>query len=131
MKKSQQGVTKMMDKEFFTGINYWGSESAINMWSEFNEESIEKDMKLLESVGITHLRVFPLWSVFQPLKALYGPYAVYEYGFGEDRLPDTDAGRAGVSEEACVKFKKFCDLAEKHNMRLIVALITGHMSFRT
>ena len=29
------------------------------------------------------------------------------------------------------KFEKFCELAEKYNMKLIVALITGHMSFRT
>lgn len=121
----------MGDKEFFTGINYWGSEKGINMWSEFNEESVENDMKLLKEAGITHLRVFPLWSVFQPLKALYGPYTVYEYGFGEDILPDTMAGKAGVSEEACEKFKKFCDLAKKYDMKLIVAMICGHMSFRT
>lgn len=121
----------MKEKDFFTGINYWGSEKGINMWSEFNEETIERDMNLLKEAGITHLRIFPLWSVFQPLKALYGPYSVYEYGFGEDILPDTDAGKAGVSEDACVKFKKFCDLAKKYDMKLIIALICGHMSFRT
>ena len=74
---------------FFTGINYWGSKSAINMWSEYDEESIERDFSLLREVGITHLRVFPLWPVFQPLTALYGPGDVFEYGFGEDPLPDT------------------------------------------
>lgn len=116
---------------FFTGINYWGSKDAINMWSRFDIESIENDLRLMKDAGITHLRVFPLWSVFQPLHALYGPNAVYEYTFGEDPLPDTPAGRAGVSEEACQKFEAFCKLAEKYDMKLIVALITGHMSFRT
>lgn len=116
--------------EFFTGINYWGSESAIDMWSKFNAASIENDMRLMKEAGITHLRVFPLWSVFQPLCALYAFDGAYEYTFGEDPLPDTPAGRAGVSEEACEKFKIFCDLAEKYDMKLIVALITGHMSFR-
>ena len=121
----------LFENGFFTGLNYWGSESAINMWSNFNKDSIEKDMELMSNAGITHLRVFPLWSVFQPLTALYGPKDVYEYSFGEDPLPDTEAGRAGASEEACQKFKTFCDIAKKYNMKLIVAMITGHMSFRT
>ena len=123
--------TDRLTKGFFTGINYWGSESAINMWSNFNADSIEKDLQLLRSAGITHLRIFPLWPVFQPLNALYGNSNVYEYTFGEDPLPDTPAGRAGVSEEACQKFKKFCDLAQQYDMQLVVALITGHMSGRT
>ena len=122
---------KLFENGFFTGINYWGSENAINMWSCFDADSIEKDLVLLKEAGITHLRVFPLWSVFQPLHALYGANDVYEYTFGEDPLPDTPAGRAGVSEEACQKFKIFCSLAERYGMKLIVALITGHMSFRT
>lgn len=121
---------EIFDK-FFTGINYWGSENAINMWENFHPASIEKDLELLRSVGITHLRVFPLWPVFQPLNAIYGPNNVYEYAFGENPLPDTPAGRAGVSEEACQKFEIFCDIAKKYGMKLIVALITGHMSYRT
>ena len=115
---------------FFTGINYWGSKSAINMWSEFDAASIEEDLRLMRDAGITHLRVFPLWSVFQPLHALYTKVA-YEYTFGEQPLPDTPAGRAGVCEEACAHFEEFCALCEKYGMKLIVALITGHMSFRT
>lgn len=121
----------MFGGKFFTGLNYWGSESAINMWRNFNEKSIDKDLRLMKEAGITHLRVFPLWPVFQPLNALYGPKDVYEYSFGEDPLPDTPAGRAGVSEEACQKFQKFCDIAEKYDIKIIVALITGHMAFRT
>ena len=117
---------------FFTGINYWASNNAINMWRDFDEHVVENDFKLLKNAGITHLRVFPLWPVFQPLTALYGPTTkVYEYAFGEDPLPDTEAGRAGVSESACQKFEVFCRLAQKHGLKLIVALITGHMSFRT
>ncbi len=116
---------------FFTGMNYWGSKSAINMWNEYDGESIDEDLRLLSEAGITHLRVFPLWPTFQPLKAIYGPQDVYEYGLGEDPLPDTPAGRAGVSEEACLKFENFLGICEKHGMKLIVALITGHMSYRT
>ena len=77
---------------FFTGINYWGSKDAIRMWEDFDEQSVENDLRLLADAGLTHLRVFPLWSVFQPLHALYGPSEVYEYTFGEQPLPDTPAG---------------------------------------
>ncbi len=124
-------MQNLFENGFFTGINYWGSKHAINMWNEFDAASIENDFRLLKDTGITHLRVFPLWSVFQPLHALYGPKDIYEYTFGEDPLPDTAAGRAGVSEEACEKFDILCQLAEKYQMKLVVALITGHMSFRT
>lgn len=123
-------MNKLLDG-FFTGINYWGSENAIQMWENFDAKSIEKDFQLLKGTGITHLRVFPLWPVFQPLHALYGPDSEFEYAFGEEPLPDTLAGRAGVSEEACRNFEIFCGLAQKYEMHLIVALITGHMSFRT
>jgi len=118
--------------EFFTGINYWSSENSINMWSDFNAKSVERDFKLLKDAGITHLRIFPVWPVFQPLHAIYGPGDVYEYTFSDEKpLPNTPAGKAGVSEDACKIFECFCSLAEKYDLKLIVALITGHMSFRT
>lgn len=119
------------EKGFFTGINYWGSKEAINMWSKFDEESIENDLRILHEAGITHLRIFPLWSVFQPLTGLYDSCKnVCQYSFGEEPLPDTPAGQAGVSEEACEKLEIFCALAEKYQMKLIVALLTGQMSSR-
>ncbi len=125
-------MKEMFEKSFFTGINYWGSKEAINMWENFDPESIEGDLKLLSAIGITHLRVFPLWPVFQPLYGIYGANNVYEYTFKDGKeLPDTEAGRAGVSEDACQKFEKFLSLCDKYNMKLIVAVITGHMSFRT
>ncbi len=118
---------------FFTGINYWCSESATNMWRDYNPQTIEQDFKMLKQAGITHLRVFPLWSAFQPLKALYanGEGMVYEYTFdNEEPLPDTPAGKAGVDENACRNFEHFCATAEKYGLSLIVGLITGHMTFR-
>ena len=116
---------------FFTGINYWGLKDATQMWEKYDAASVEEDMKALRGADVTHLRVFPLWPVFQPLTALYtSREEPFEYRFGEEPLPDTDAGRAGVSEEACRRFENFCALAEKHGLKLIVGLITGHMSFR-
>ena len=115
---------------FFTGINYWDSKNAINMWQNFDANVIENDFVTLKNAGITHLRIFPLWPVFQPITALYKTTGVMEYVINEDILPNTEAGKAGVSETAMQNFETFCYLAEKHGLKLIVALITGHMSFR-
>lgn len=116
--------------EFFTGINYWGSKDAIHMWENFDAASTENDFILLKKAGITHLRIFILWPYFQPLRAIFSPSGVFEYRLGEEPLPDTEAGRAGVNEKACEDFSTFCSLAEKYGLKLIVGLITGHMSFR-
>lgn len=121
-------MKRINNERFFTGINYWSSKNAIRMWEDFDEKSIEEDFAVMAQAGITHLRVFPLWSVFQPITAECEVAGVFEYRFGNLPLPDTEAGRAGVSEEACVKFEKFCRLADKYNFKLIVGLITGHMS---
>ena len=115
---------------FFTGINYWDSKNAINMWQNFDATVIENDFISLKNAGVTHLRVFPLWPVFQPLTALYKTTGVMEYVINEDILPNTEAGKAGVSETAMQNFETFCNLAYKYDLKLIVALITGHMSFR-
>ena len=112
------------------GINYWASENAINMWSDWNADVVDKDFKKIKDVGLDYIRVFPLWSVFQPLCSINHNSDVIEYRFGEEPLPDTESGRAGVSEEACEKFEIMCQLAQKHGLKVIVGLITGHMSGR-
>ncbi len=114
---------------FFTGINYWGSKDAIHMWAKYDETSVENDLRLLREAGVTMLRVFPTWPDFQPLTAFYAPGGVYEYGMNGKPFPDTEAGQAGVSDEMCQHFEHFCGLAEQYGMKLIVGVLTGHMSF--
>jgi endo-1,4-beta-mannosidase len=114
----------------FLGLNYWSSKHAIKMWENWDTLEIEKDLKIIHEYGITHLRIFPLWSYFQPIHALMSNNKIIEYAFEHSPLPNTEAGRAGVSEEACQRFEEFCSIAEKYKIKLIVGLITGHMSFR-
>ncbi len=116
--------------KLFFGLNYWSSKDAIKMWENWDAKEIEKDLKIIKEYGITHLRVFPLWSYFQPIYALRSNDKIIEYAFADRPLPETEAGRAGVSEEACQHFEELCTLAEKYDLKLIVGLITGHMSFR-
>lgn len=121
----------MQDNKFYIGANYWGSKEAINMWSKWDAASIEEDFKRLSDYGIRYLRMFLVWDVFQPIKPILINTAIFEYRtLDEQPLPDTEAGRAGVSEEACEHFEEFCRLADKYDMKLIVGLLTGHMSFR-
>ncbi len=115
---------------FFTGINYWASKNATKMWQDFDEASIENDMRLLQSAGITALRIFPKWDDFQPITAFSTPSSgIFEYEMRGEARPDTEAGRAGVDEVMCERFERFCEIADKYGMKLTVGLLTGHMSF--
>ena len=122
----------LKNNEFYLGVNYWSSRDSINMWSNWDADVIENDFKMLSEYGIKVIRMFILWPVFQPLKALWSNSKLYEYRMmpGETPLPDTEAGQAGVSEEACGHFEEFCHIADKYGIKLIVGLLTGHMSFR-
>ena len=116
---------------FFVGCNYWASHAGMRMWSMWDEAVVEDDLRRLAEARITTLRIFPLWSDFQPLRMHYGGNGVpREIRLGEQPLPHTEAGQAGVDEEMLRRFARFCDLAEKHGLKLIVGLLTGWMSGR-
>ena len=124
------------DGRFEFGVNYWASETATRMWRDWRPESIEKDLAVLEAHGVTVLRVFPTWSDFQPIVEIhragpdYGNRRETRFTHDELPLPDTPAGRSGVDEKMLGRFAEFCDMAERHGMKLIVAILTGHMTFR-
>lgn len=101
------------------------------MWSDWQPEIVEADLKQLAEGGLQVLRVFPLWPDFQPLSLLRGGGGhPREYRLGELPLPDTPEGRAGVSTEAFDHFQVFADLAGRYSLKLIVGLLTGWMSGR-
>lgn len=113
------------------GCNYWASHAGINMWKDWNLAVVEKDLQCLSSSGISILRIFPLWPDFQPITLLRGHAGLpTEYRIAEEPLADNEQGQAGVSVFAIEHFREFCDLAEKYNLKLVVALLTGWMSSR-
>ncbi|MBE6380970.1 MAG: hypothetical protein E7047_08580 [Lentisphaerae bacterium] len=124
--------------KFEIGLNYWASKNATRMWREFDADSIEQDFAAFEKQGITLLRVFPLWPDFQPLQLMQ--YCGNVYGFrprevalGSEETPlklDTPAGKAGLDEVMLERFRTMADLAEKHHLKLIVAIMTIHMTGR-
>ena len=118
------------------GANYWASHAATEMWRKWDAKAVDEDLRVLAENGFRILRVFPNWADFQPIHAchLSGDNfdKVYETRMfdAEEPLPDTPCGRAGVDERMVERFEEFCDLAEKHGIRLIVPLLTGQMTFR-
>ena len=118
------------------GANYWASHAAAQMWRKWDAKVVDEDLRVLAENGFRILRVFPNWADFQPIHAccLSGDNfdKVYETRMfdAEEPLPDTPCGRAGVDERMVERFEEFCDLAEKHGIKLIVPLLTGQMTFR-
>jgi hypothetical protein len=118
--------------KFFVGVNYWASHAGMFMWRNWDEATVDSDLKKLSEAGIEVLRVFPLWPDFQPLRLHQsGGSVANEYRNGEEPFPFTEAGKCGVDEVMADRFATFCDIAEKYGLKLIVGLITGWMSGRT
>ena len=116
---------------FFVGCNYWASHAGMFMWSDWDEKMVEDDLRRLSENRITTLRVFPLWSDFQPLRMHFGAQGdLREARRGEEPLDFSDTGRAGVDPVMLERFGRFCELAEQYGLKLIVGLITGWMSGR-
>ncbi|PAW79201.1 MAG: hypothetical protein B9S32_04405 [Verrucomicrobia bacterium Tous-C9LFEB] len=131
-KKIRSPESFLTSGKFITGVNYWQSQTATEMWSKWDEKEVDKDFKALATNGTRVLRVFPLWPDFQPITRMYlgDGTPTSEFRFGEEALPDTEAGRAGVSEVMMQRFERLAALAAQHQISLIVALLTGQMTFR-
>ena len=117
---------------FVFGANYWASHAGTNMWCEWDERTVEEDFIRFTENGFRLLRVFPLWSDFQPIKAQFG-YSGSESNVcyeNEERLPNTPEGRAGIDPVMAERFGVMCRLAKKYGISLIIGLVTGWMSGR-
>ena len=120
---------------FIVGANYFASHAGTQMWELWDAEIVEKDFKILKDYGVEVLRVFPIWSDFQPINAQYMHGKSYdnfprEIMLGEEELNDSKEGIAGVSIKMFEHFDEFCAIAQKYNMKFIVSLLTGFMSER-
>ncbi len=117
--------------KFFIGCNYWASHAGTNMWSDWRSDIVEADFARLAENNVRVLRIFTLWSDFQPLRIHRGGGGFErELRLGESPLPHTEEGQAGLDPVMLKRFGLFCDLAEKYGIQLIVGLVTGWMSGR-
>jgi hypothetical protein len=113
---------------FFIGCNYWAKNAGMYMWSQWRADVIEKELAALSAHGVTVMRVFPLWSDFQPLTGdCYAGGSYRGYRFRDNQpLPN----EAGVDPVMMARFRTFCDLCAQYKIKLIVGIVTGWMSGR-
>lgn len=114
--------------KFMLGCNYWGSKSGINMWRDWDAESVRNDLKALSENGVRCMRVFPNWRDFQPVMMISewrGRNGGYYYT--DDRPVDNEFGIDPVMLD---RFHRFCDFAKESGIDLVVSIMTGWMSGR-
>ena len=116
--------------EFSVGCTSWASHAGISMWHQWDLAEVEKDFAAMKDAGMNTVRLFPLWSDFQPVQFAYGQRGIpAEFVFADgSALPAKGLGHYGLSEVMIQRFRQVADLAEKYEIKLIVALLTGWMS---
>lgn len=115
-------------KDFMIGCNFWDSKSGTDMWLNFDEESLAKDLDALAATGIKYMRCFPNWREFQPVIALKGWGGfLNEYRMSGDRFPENEYYIDPVMIE---RFRKFALMADERGIKLVVSVLTGWMSGR-
>lgn len=115
-------------ENYILGVNYWASNAGADMWRNWSEEAVRKDLASLASYGVEVLRVFPNWRDFQPVEPVFGGgHQLREYRMTGDGYPENPYYLNPLMLE---RFERFCQIAEEHGMKLIVGLITGWMSGR-
>ena len=123
--ESEEADPEPFDHTFILGCNYWASHAGTEMWCNWDEAAIEQDLQVLAQNGFRYLRVFPNWRDFQPVEPLYaGEGRLYEYRSMDGGAPDD------VDPQMMARFNRFCEIAQEHDMLLIVGLVTGWMSGR-
>ncbi|MBO4630970.1 MAG: beta-mannanase, partial [Lentisphaeria bacterium] len=116
--------------EFSIGCNYWSSEAGIRMWREWSEPAVEKDFSALKECGMNTVRIFPLWSDFQPVSwacSCSGRHAELVMSDGSP-LPEKGLKHWGLDPVMMERFRRTADLASKYDLKLVVGLLTGWMS---
>lgn len=114
--------------DFMIGCNYWASNAGAEMWREFDPNCIEQDIIDLSELGITYLRVFPIWRDFQPVIPLMSArMELYQYSMEGDKAPSNPFY---LDETMLERFSQFLDICGKYHIKVLIGLITGWMSGR-
>lgn len=58
------------------GVNYTPRSGWFHSWLDLDLDSVGEDFEALASLGIDHVRMFPLWPILQPNRTLIRPRAL-------------------------------------------------------
>lgn len=121
--------TPFKSSSFLLGVNYWPRKSGVKMWRDFDEKEIDAEFAQIRELGMDTVRVFPLWDDFQPIYELPNaqnrPRGIgirHDWNMTPVRNPEM------VDVKMLERFDRVVELAGKHNLKLIVALLTAWMS---
>lgn len=109
---------------FLTGCNYWASHAGPEMWVNWEEAIVRKDLQKLVEHGLHTLRVFPNWRDFQPLTPHRGQKGI-KLGYLEEKQ-----NLYYLDETMLSRFETFLNICHENNLSCIVGLLTGWMSGR-
>lgn len=62
------------------GVNYTPSAGWFHSWLDFDADAARRDMEGIASLGVDHVRVFPLWGIVQPNRGLIRRAALDDIG---------------------------------------------------
>ena len=112
---------------FVLGCNYWASNAGLYMYQDWKPEVVEEDFRKMAEINMQMIRIFPLWSDFQPISVLKGQNAArVAYAWkGREAMP---ADGSTVDPVMLERFRFVCDCAHKHNIKVLVSLVSGWMS---
>ncbi len=117
--------------EFFVGVNYWASNAGIQMWNRWDEECVKRDLDLLVEANIKVIRMFPLWSDFQPIEVYRGSHGGVKYVSRNALLAiDSPENLAGIDPVMADRLERFLELCEIRGIKVVLGLVTGWMSGR-
>lgn len=123
-------------QEFLLGVNYWASNAGLYMWRRYDRTVVENDFKLLRSHGVNTIRVFPLWSDFQPLTEIRfcneraAQATSFKMRIGDKPLVYQKFPESGLDEKQVENMKHLLSVAQENGLQVVISLITGWMSGR-
>lgn len=85
------------------GVNYTPSHDWFHAWLNPNWESISNDFKQISSLGLDHVRIFPIWPYMQP-------------------------NRTWINRKALDDLRKMVHIAGDNGLDVYVDILQGHLS---
>jgi len=62
------------------GVNYTPSAGWFHSWLDLDPAAVRRDLEDIASLGVDHVRLFPLWELVQPNRGLIRPAALEDIG---------------------------------------------------
>ena len=125
-----------MKKEFLLGFNYWASHAGLYTWRQYDPIVVERDFKTLRAYGVNTIRIFPLWSDFQPLTEIRfcneraAQTAPFKMRTSDTPLLYQKFPDSGLDEKQVENMRHLLSAAKENGLKVIVSLVTGWMSGR-